>query len=60
MMKVLKAISKITRHTIFLPQLVFHLDLGIFYFQIDIKKKSIRKKKRHLSLLPENQQDHQV
>ena len=39
MMKVLKAISKITRYTIFLSQLVFHLYLGIFYFQIDIKKK---------------------
>ena len=43
MMKVLKAISKITRHTIFLSQLVFHLDLGIFYFQIDIKKKKTLK-----------------
>lgn len=42
-MKVLKAISKITRHTIFLSQLVFHLDLGIFYFQIDIKKKKTLK-----------------
>ena len=39
MMKVVEAISKITRHTVFLSQLVFHLDLGIFYFQIDIKKK---------------------
>lgn len=38
MMKVVEAISKITRHTVFLSQLVFHLDLGIFYFQIDIKK----------------------
>ena len=57
MMKVVEAISKITRHTVFLSQLVFHLDLGIFYFQIDIKKKN---KRRHLNLLPENQQDHQV
>ena len=56
MMKVVEAISKITRHTVFLSQLVFHLDLGIIYFQIDIKKK----KTRHLNLLPENQQDHQV
>ena len=38
-MKVVEAISKITRHTVFLSQLVFHLDLGIFYFQNDIKKK---------------------
>ena len=41
MMKVVEAISKITRHTVFLSQLVFHLDLGIFYFQIDIKKTPI-------------------
>lgn len=52
-MKVLEAISQITRHTISLSQLAFHLDLGIFYFQIDIKKKAF-------NLLPENQQDHRV
>lgn len=38
-MKVLEAISQITRHTISLSQLAFHFDLGIFYSQIDIKKK---------------------
>lgn len=41
-MKVLEAISQITRHTISLSQLAFHFDLGIFYSQIDIKKKSLQ------------------